>query len=161
MPLSHEKNLSPTFAGCAKLYLPVSSPQTHTRSNISLSFPATSICLDKVNHKLKRTLTSSGTGVGTWPTWLPTTGEPASGTSDETEARVSSGGGLGGNTGVSNFLINSAASVVVEESPLACPFAVVKFKPPVLSEILFEEALIRREIRTLGVLARKGEDTIA
>ena len=133
----------------------------NTRGAISLLFFfATSNCLHKVNHKLRRTLTSSGTGVGTWPTWLPTTGELASTTSDETESRVSSGGGLGGNTEVSNFFINSAASVVVEESPLACPFVVGIFKTPVLSEILFEEALIRREIRTLGVLASKEEDTI-
>lgn len=50
--------------------------------------------------------------------------------------------------------------MVEEESPLACPFVVGIFKTPVLSEILLEGTLIRREIRTLGVLASKGEETV-
>lgn len=76
-------------------------------------------------------------------------GEPASVISnDET---LSSGGGLGGKTEVSNFC-NTASEVGVI-SPLACPLGVLgRFNTPVLSEMLSEGTFIRREILTLGAL---------
>ena len=80
-------------------------------------------------------------------------GEPASVISND--VTLSSGGGLGGNTEVSNFLNSEAAELGVI-SPLSWPFGELgRFNTPVLSEMLSEGTLIRREILTLGTLTNQ------
>lgn len=102
-------------------------------------------------HQQQQQNLTSLAGAESWPTWLTIDGDPASIMS---AGRLSSGGGLGGNTEVSNFC-NSAASVFGELTPLACPLGADRFRPPVLSEMLAAGTLIRREILTLGVLSKK------
>lgn len=122
---------------------------------ISLALPAILFCPNKLTTwKIlfwgREFRPTSLEGLTSGPTWFVAGGP--SGISKD--VILSSGGGLGGKTEVSN-LFNSVSSFGVMSPPTWPLGELGIFSTPVLSEMLSEGTFIRREILTLGALTNR------